>query len=134
MKRESVPAEQAKSVGSLEPSETFLAEYYAQVPPEDLRSYSPETLRAPAAHHLKVASSRAPRQAAVGILAELDASVVAEVREPARAAGFAGPSVARDSARAPMCILRPSRAAPAEGSSPTQTWESHRRTPPIARA
>ncbi|MGO4584453.1 NAD-glutamate dehydrogenase [Arthrobacter sp. 2RAF6] len=81
MTRESVPAEQAKSAGSLESSETFLAEYYAGVPPEDLRSYSPETLRARAAHHLKVASSRAPRQAAVGILTELDASVVAVVTE-----------------------------------------------------
>ncbi|MFF2296103.1 NAD-glutamate dehydrogenase [Arthrobacter sp. NPDC058127] len=81
MTRESVPAEQAKSVASLEPSEAFVAEYFAQVPPEDLRSYSPETLRARAAHHLKVASSRAPGQAAVGILTELDASIVAVVTD-----------------------------------------------------
>ena len=81
MRRELVPAELANSVGSLEPSETFLAEYYAQVPPEDLRSYSPETLRARARHHLKVALSRTPGQAAVGILTELDASVVAVVTE-----------------------------------------------------
>lgn len=81
MTRESVPAGEAKSPGSLEPSETFLAEYYAQVPPEDLRSHSPETLRARAGHHLKVASSRAPGQAAVGILTELDASVVAVVTD-----------------------------------------------------
>ncbi|GAA5197805.1 NAD-glutamate dehydrogenase [Arthrobacter gyeryongensis] len=81
MTRESVPAGEAESPGSLEPGETFLAEYYAQVPPEDLRSHSPETLRARAGHHLKVASSRAPGQAAVGILTELDASVVAVVTE-----------------------------------------------------
>ncbi|MGO4857780.1 NAD-glutamate dehydrogenase [Arthrobacter sp. 2MCAF14] len=81
MTRESVPAGEAKSPGSLEPSETFLAEYYSQVPPEDLRSHSPETLRARAGHHLKVASSRAPGQAAVGILTELDASVVAVVTD-----------------------------------------------------
>ncbi|MCZ9880379.1 NAD-glutamate dehydrogenase [Arthrobacter sp. B2a2-09] len=81
MTRKSVPAERAKSVVSLDPSGTFLAEYFAQVPPEDLRSYSPETLRARAEHHLKVASSRAPGQAVVGILTELDASVVAVVTE-----------------------------------------------------
>ena len=64
-----------------EASGLFLADYFAQVPAEDLRSYSPETLHARAAHHLKVASSRAPGQAAVGILNEMDASVVAVVTE-----------------------------------------------------
>ncbi|WP_332602243.1 NAD-glutamate dehydrogenase [Arthrobacter sp. S2(2024)] len=81
MTRESVPAEQTKAASSLGPSEAFLAEYFAQVPPEDLRSYSPETLRARAGHHLKLASSRAPGQAAVGILTELDASIVAVVTD-----------------------------------------------------
>ncbi len=81
MTREPVPAEPAKAVASLEPSENFLTEYFAQLPPEDLRSYSPETLRSRAGHHLKVASSRAPGQAAVGILTELDASVVAVVTD-----------------------------------------------------
>ncbi|BAS12313.1 hypothetical protein AHiyo8_06160 [Arthrobacter sp. Hiyo8] len=32
MTRESVPAEQTKAASSLEPSEAFLAEYFAQVP------------------------------------------------------------------------------------------------------
>lgn len=81
MARESVPAGQEASVVSLEPGGPFLAEYYAQVPPEDLRSYGPDTLRARAGHHLKVASSRAPGQAAVGIFTELDASIVAVVTE-----------------------------------------------------
>ncbi|WP_427005636.1 NAD-glutamate dehydrogenase [Pseudarthrobacter sp. H2] len=81
MSGKSVPAEHARTAGSLEPNGPFLADYYAQVPAEDLRSYSPETLRTRAAHHLKVASSRAPGQAAVGILNELDASIVAVVTE-----------------------------------------------------
>ncbi len=81
MARKSVPAEQPDSVDSFEPSEAFLAEYFAQVPPEDLRSYGSETLHARAAHHLKVSSSRLPGHAAVGILTELDASVVAVVTE-----------------------------------------------------
>lgn len=50
MTRESVPADPAKAAASFEPGEAFLAEYFAQVPPEDLRSYGPETLRARAAH------------------------------------------------------------------------------------
>ncbi|WP_284763050.1 NAD-glutamate dehydrogenase [Arthrobacter sp. efr-133-R2A-63] len=81
MARKSVPAEQSDSVDSFEPSEDFLAEYFAQVPPEDLRSYGSETLRARAAHHLKVSSPRPPGQAVVGILTELDASVIAVVAE-----------------------------------------------------
>jgi glutamate dehydrogenase len=81
MSRKSVPAEHAKTAGSFEPSGPFLADYYAQVPAEDLRSYSPETHRARVEHHLLVASSRAPGHAAVGILNVLDASIVAVVTE-----------------------------------------------------
>ncbi|BCW73481.1 NAD-glutamate dehydrogenase [Arthrobacter sp. NicSoilB8] len=81
MSRKSAPTQQAESAVPLEPSESFLAGYYAQVSAEDLRSYSPGTLRARAAHHLKVASSRAPGQAAVGILNEMDASIVAVVTD-----------------------------------------------------
>ena len=81
MSRKSGPTQHAKSAVPLEPSESFLAGYYALVSAEDLRSYSPGTLRARAAHHLKVASSRAPGQAAVGILNEMDASIVAVVTD-----------------------------------------------------
>jgi glutamate dehydrogenase len=81
MSRKSVPAEQAPAAGSLVPDDPFLADYYEHVAAEDLRSYGPETLRTRAEHHLKVASSRAPGQAAVGILNEMDASIVAVVAE-----------------------------------------------------
>ncbi|KRE63850.1 glutamate dehydrogenase [Arthrobacter sp. Soil736] len=76
-----VPAEYARSDVSGQATESLLTGYFAQVPAEDLRSYSTETLRARVAHHLKVASSRAPGQAAVGILNEMDASIVAVVTE-----------------------------------------------------
>lgn len=76
-----VPAEHARSDVPGKASESLLTGYFAQVPAEDLRSYSTETLRARVAHHLKVASSRAPGQAAVGILNEMDASIVAVVTE-----------------------------------------------------
>lgn len=69
------------TAGSLEPDADFVAAYYAHVAAEDLRSYSPETLRERAAHHLEVASQRPPGDAAVGILNELDTSVVALVAE-----------------------------------------------------
>ncbi|UKA64659.1 NAD-glutamate dehydrogenase [Arthrobacter sp. FW306-04-A] len=76
-----VPEERASSAGPREPDELFLSDYFAQVSAEDLRSYSPRMLRARVAHHLKVASSRAPGQAAVGILNEMDASVIAVVTD-----------------------------------------------------
>jgi glutamate dehydrogenase len=75
------PAEHARTDVLRQASEFLLTDYFAQVPAEDLRSYSPETLRRRVAHHLKVASSRAPGQAAVGILNEMDASIVAVVTE-----------------------------------------------------
>ncbi|HJV97847.1 MAG TPA: NAD-glutamate dehydrogenase [Arthrobacter sp.] len=67
--------------GSLEPDADFLAAYYAHVAAEDLHNYDPQTLRARAAHHLDLASRRPPGEAAVGILNELDTSVVAVVAE-----------------------------------------------------
>lgn len=67
--------------GSLEPDADFLAAYYAHVAAEDLHNDDPETLRARAAHHLELASRRRPGEAAVGILNELDTSVVAVVAE-----------------------------------------------------
>ena len=75
------PAEHARTDVLRQASEFLLTDYFAQVPAEDLRSYSPETLRMRVAHHLKVASSRAPGQAAVGILNEMDASIVAVVTD-----------------------------------------------------
>lgn len=69
------------TAGSLEPDADFLASYYAHVAAEDLRSYSPETLRERAARHLVLASRRSPGHAAVGIVNELDTSVVAVVAE-----------------------------------------------------
>ncbi len=75
------PGEQAGSDVLRKASEVLLIDYFAKVPPEDLRSYSPETLRMRVAHHLKVASSRAPGETAVGILNEMDASIVAVVTE-----------------------------------------------------
>ena len=69
------------TAGSLEPDADFVAAYYAHVAAEDLRSYSPETLRERAAHHLEIGSQRPPGEAAVGILNELDTSVVALVAE-----------------------------------------------------
>jgi len=67
--------------GSLEPDADFLAAYYAHVAAEDLHNYDPETLRARAAHHLELASRRPPGEAVVGILNELDTSVVAVVAD-----------------------------------------------------
>ncbi|WP_427135422.1 NAD-glutamate dehydrogenase [Pseudarthrobacter sp. S9] len=81
MSRKSVSVEHAPAAGSLGPGEPFLRDYYEHVAAEDLRSYSPGTLRARAVHHLKVASSRLPGQNAVGILHEMDASVIAVVVE-----------------------------------------------------
>ncbi len=79
MSHKPVPAEHARTAVPREVSELFLTDYFAQVSAEDLRSYSPETLRARVAHHLTVASSLAPGHAAVGILNEMDASIVAVV-------------------------------------------------------
>ncbi len=67
--------------GSVEPDGDFLAAYYAHVAAEDLHNYDAETLHARAAHHLELAGRRPPGQAAVGILNELDTSVVAVVAE-----------------------------------------------------
>ncbi len=62
-------------------TEPFLAEYFAQLSPDELQGYGAETLHAWSGHHLKLACSREPGQAAVGILNELDASIVAIVAE-----------------------------------------------------
>src|SRR5687767_11361095 len=69
------------AAGSIKPDRHFLPDYYAHVPTEEVQNYSTETLRARAVHHLSVASSRRPGQAAVGILNELEASIVAVVTE-----------------------------------------------------
>ena len=55
----------------------FLADYYRHFSAEDLQGYGPDTLRRRALHHFDIASDRRPGHAAVGILAEADASVVA---------------------------------------------------------
>lgn len=78
MSRKSGPSEHAKRAV---PDETFLAGYYALASAEDLENYPPETLQARVVHHLKVASVREPRQAAIGILNETGASIVAVVSE-----------------------------------------------------
>ena len=62
-------------------SEPLVADYFAEVPAEDLRGYRPEMLRARVAHHLELAWFREPGLAAVGILNETDASIVAVVSE-----------------------------------------------------
>ena len=67
--------------GSLEPDADFVTSYYAHVAAEDLHNYDPGTLRDRAAHHLELASRRHPGEAVVGILSELDTSVVAVVAE-----------------------------------------------------
>jgi glutamate dehydrogenase len=81
MSRKTEPTEHAPAAGPFEPDGQFLAHYYAHVAAEDLRNYSPETLRSRAVHHVQVALSRPPGQAAIGILNELDASIVAVVAE-----------------------------------------------------
>jgi glutamate dehydrogenase len=81
MSRRSGPSQPTEAADPLEPDQHFLAGYYAHVAAEDLQNYSADTLRARALHHLEVASRRPPGQAAVGILNELDASVVAVVME-----------------------------------------------------
>lgn len=73
-------AEHTAAAGSIKPDRHFLPDYYAHVPTEEVQNYSTETLRARAVH-LSVASSRRPGQAAVGILNELEASIVAVVTE-----------------------------------------------------
>ncbi|MFF1383923.1 NAD-glutamate dehydrogenase [Arthrobacter sp. NPDC058288] len=67
--------------GQLEPDGQFLADYYAHVAAEDLQNYAPETLRSRAMHHLTVAASRAPGEAAVGIFNEPDARVIVVVAD-----------------------------------------------------
>ena len=64
-----------------EPDPDFLAAYYAHVAAEDLHNYSPGTLKDRAAYHLQLAFRRQPGQTAVGILNELDTSVVAVVAD-----------------------------------------------------
>ena len=81
MSRMSGVPESASGTGSFEPDRHFLADYYAHVAAEDLQGYSAETLRTRALHHLEVGMYRPPGQAAVGILNEPDASIVAVVAE-----------------------------------------------------
>ncbi len=61
--------------------EPFLSAYFAQLSAEDLRNYGTETLQAWGSYHLRLAASRAPGRAVVGILNELDSSIVAVVAE-----------------------------------------------------
>lgn len=81
MSHEPVPPDLTRSSVPFEASERFEAEYFAQVSAEDLRSYRPEILHARAAHHLKVASTREPGEATIGILNEMDATIVAVVTD-----------------------------------------------------
>lgn len=81
MSRNSDRAARDAAARAFKPDGHFLAGYYAHVPTDDVQNYSPETLRARAVHHLLVASSRPPGQAVVGILNELDASIIAVVAE-----------------------------------------------------
>lgn len=81
MSRISGASESASGAGSFEPGRQFLADYYAHVAAEDLQGYSAETLRTRALHHLEVGRYRPPGQAAVGILNEPDASIVAVVTD-----------------------------------------------------
>ena len=74
-------SEKSPAAGSLEPDQDFLAAYYAHVAAEDLHNYSAATLRERAAYHLQLASHRPPGHTAVGILNELDGSIVAVVAE-----------------------------------------------------
>lgn len=67
--------------GPAEPDADFLAAYYAHVAAEDLHNYSPGTLQDRASFHLQLASRRHPGQTAVGVLNELDTSVVAVVAD-----------------------------------------------------
>lgn len=62
-------------------TEPFLAGYFAQLSPDELQGYGAETPNAWAGHHLKLAAIREPGQAVVGILNELDASIVAIVAD-----------------------------------------------------
>jgi glutamate dehydrogenase len=74
-------SEKPPAAGSLEPDRNFLAAYYAHVAAEDLHNYSAATLRERAAYHLALASHRPPGHTAVGILNELDGSIVAVVAD-----------------------------------------------------
>lgn len=74
-------AEHAALAGDIKPDENFLADYYAHLPTEDLTGYSPETLRARAARHFALASSRQPGQVVIDISNELDASIVEVVTD-----------------------------------------------------
>jgi len=73
-------AEQGNAAAPLV-SDAFLAGYFAQLSPDELQGYGADTLETWAGHHLTLASSREPGQAAVGVLNELDASIVAVVAE-----------------------------------------------------
>ena len=76
MSHKTGPVRHAPVGGKFEPDGQFVAAYYAHVAAEDLQNYSPETLRSRAMHHLTVATSRAPGEAAVGIFNEPDARVI----------------------------------------------------------
>lgn len=70
------PVKHVPDGAKLEADEQFVTDYYAHVAAEDLQNYAPETLRSRAMHHLTVAASRAPGEAAVGILNEPDARII----------------------------------------------------------
>lgn len=81
MSRETVPRGQAAAAGSFTPGDTFLADYYEHVAPEDLQSYSPEDLEQRAMFHAGLAGTRPAGTASVDVLNESDASVLLVVAD-----------------------------------------------------
>ena len=81
MAQETVPGDGNGGGGPFLPGESFLTDYYEHVSGEDIADYSLGILRQRALYHLSVAAERAPGQAAVGVLNDPDATVVAIVAD-----------------------------------------------------
>ncbi|MFE5837517.1 NAD-glutamate dehydrogenase [Arthrobacter sp. NPDC056493] len=81
MAQETVPRGGDRGDGPYLPGESFLTDYYEHVSGEDIGDYSLDVLRTRAMYHLSVAAERAPGQAAVGVLNDLDATIVAVVAD-----------------------------------------------------
>ena len=81
MAQETVPRGGDREDGPFLPGESFLTDYYEHVSGEDIGDYSLDVLRQRAMHHLSVAAERAPGHAAVGVLNDLDATIVAVVAD-----------------------------------------------------
>jgi glutamate dehydrogenase len=81
MAHETVPRGGDRGDGPYLPGESFLTDYYEHVSGEDIGDYSLDVLRERAMYHLSVAAERAPGQAAVGVLNDLDATIVAVVAD-----------------------------------------------------